>query len=126
MSVIDRINMERRFTEGKQPNIVETTDDKFDEDVIERSKEVPIVVDFWAPWCMPCRVLGPILERLAEEYGGRFILVKVNVEDNRLTGARFGIRSIPTVKMFKNGKIVDEFVGAMPEPLIRKWLDQHV
>ncbi|MEM5853244.1 MAG: thioredoxin [Candidatus Aenigmatarchaeota archaeon] len=105
---------------------IEAFEEDFDEKVLESSKKVPVVVDFWADWCGPCRVLGPILSKLANEYQGKFLLIKVNVDKNPGLAEKYGIMSIPNVKMFKNGKIVDEFVGAMPEPLVRKWLDKNI
>jgi len=105
---------------------IEANDSDFDEKVTEQSKNVPVVVDFWAQWCPPCIVLGPVLEKLVKEYEGKFILVKVNVDKGRQVSQRFGITSIPSVKLFKNGVVVDEFVGAMPEPAIRQWLDKNL
>ncbi|HDI10484.1 MAG TPA: thioredoxin [Euryarchaeota archaeon] len=105
---------------------VEVNDGNFEEEVIERSKDIPVVVDFWAEWCMPCLALAPVLEKLAKEYNGRFVLAKLNVDRNPQTASRYGIMSIPTVIMFKNGKPVDSFVGVMPEPMIREWLDRNL
>jgi putative thioredoxin len=94
--------------------------------VIEGSRSVPVLVDFWADWCQPCRMLMPILAKLAEEYGGKFVVAKVNTEEERDLAAHFGVRSLPTVKLFKDGQPVDEFMGALPESEIRAFLDPHI
>ena len=98
----------------------------FQKDVLDASKEVPVVVDFWAPWCGPCRSLGPILEKLAGEYGGRFRLAKVNSDQEMDLSQSFGIRSIPDVRAFRNGEIVDGFMGALPESQVRAFIDRVV
>ncbi|MEM5773262.1 MAG: thioredoxin, partial [Candidatus Aenigmatarchaeota archaeon] len=85
-----------------------------------------VVVDFWAEWCPPCRILSPIISKVAEEYEGKFLLVKVNVDESPNLAEKYQIMSIPNVKMFKNGEVVDEFIGAMPEPLIKKWIDKNL
>ncbi|MEM7825193.1 MAG: thioredoxin [Candidatus Aenigmatarchaeota archaeon] len=105
---------------------IEVSDDDFEKNVIEQSKKIPIVVDFWAEWCIPCLAFGPVLEKLAKEYNGRFILAKLNVNENVETAQRYSIMSIPNVKLFKNGKIVDGFVGALPEQAVREWLDKNI
>lgn len=106
--------------------ILNVDEENFEEKVIEGSKKIPIVVDFWASWCMPCLMLSPILEKLAEEKKGKFILAKVNVDTNPRLTQRYGIMSIPNVKMFKNGKVVSEFVGALPEGRVREWLEKNL
>ena len=94
----------------------------FQRDVIERSRTVPVVADFWAEWCGPCRVLGPTLERMAGKAGGAWVLAKVDTEQFPQVAASYGIRSIPNVKLFVDGKAVNEFSGAIPEPMIVEWL----
>jgi len=95
-------------------------------EVLDKSRTMPVVVDFWADWCGPCRMLMPVLARLADEYQGRFFLAKVNADREQELAARYGVRSLPTVKVFRNGAVVDEFLGAQPEPVIRALLDRHI
>ena len=98
----------------------------FTQHVLEESRRRPVVVDFWAPWCGPCKSLKPILEKLAAEYGGKFLLAKINSDDNQELAARYGVRGIPSVKAFVNGEPVDEFSGALPEDEVRAFLDRLV
>lgn len=98
----------------------------FEKDVIEESFNRPIVIDFWAEWCAPCRMLGPVLEKLEAQSDGAWKLVKINTDVNPEFAQAFSIRSIPLVKMFKDGKEVDEFVGALPEQKIVEWLKKHI
>ncbi len=107
-------------------DILDVNEMNFEAEVILRSHEVPVVVDFWATWCHPCRMLGPILERLAIEAGGRFRLARVNIDENPNLAARFGVMSIPAVKAFRNGQVVAEFVGAVPESRLRAFLKRVV
>ena len=98
----------------------------FEEKVVAASFKLPVVIDFWAPWCAPCKVLKPILETLAGEYDGKFRLAKVNSDENPNISARFGVRGIPSVKALVNGKVVDEFTGALPEGQVREWLERII
>ena len=101
---------------------VDVTDLTFEQEVIEASRQQSVVVDFWAGWCQPCRVIGPVLERLAAEPDAGFKLAKVDVDANQGVSYAFRIQSIPAVKAFVDGQVVDEFVGAIPEESIRQWL----
>jgi putative thioredoxin len=94
----------------------------FETDIIKRSYTIPVLVDFWAEWCAPCRVLGPILERLAEQAKDQWVLVKLNTEENPQFVSQYGVQGIPNVKLFVDGEVVDEFVGALPEEMIVQWL----
>ncbi|HLD98011.1 MAG TPA: thioredoxin [Candidatus Nanoarchaeia archaeon] len=105
---------------------IDVNDSDFHKQVIEASKKTPVVVDFWAVWCGPCRLLGPILENLSEEYNGKFILAKLNVDENPKNSQKYEISSIPSVKMFKDGEVVAEFLGAQPESQVRKWIGSNL
>ena len=96
--------------------------DNFEVDVIDRSREKPVLVDFWAAWCGPCRVIGPVLERLADDNGDDWELRKLDTEKYPAVARRFRITSIPAVKLFVDGEVKDEFVGALPEQMIVQWL----
>lgn len=107
------------------PFIIDVTSDNYGQ-LMEASFKVPVLLDFWAGWCQPCLMLMPVLARLAEDYQGKFLLGKLNTEEEQEIAAQFGIRSIPTVKLFRDGQVVDEFMGALPEQEIRRFLDRHV
>jgi putative thioredoxin len=104
--------------------IIDVSEADFEYEVLAYSQKVPVVVDFWAEWCVPCRTLGPLLEKLAQEAKGDFRLAKVDVDQNSNLALRYGVHSIPAVKAFRNGEIVGEFVGLQPEPRLREFLRQ--
>lgn len=106
--------------------IVSTTDATFEKDVLEASHERPVVVDFWASWCQPCMALKPVLEKLAVEYDGRFLLVKAETEHNPSAAAQLNVSSIPAVFGISGGELVDQFAGLLPEGQLRSWLDRVV
>ncbi len=104
--------------------MIDSTAQTFKADVIDASLQIPVLVDFWAPWCGPCKVLGPTLERLETEYGGRFKLVKVNSDTEQQLSQHFKIRSIPTVFAVVGGQVVDQFQGNLPEGKLREFIDK--
>lgn len=110
---------------AESPYIIDITRENYAE-VMKASFEVPVLIDFWASWCQPCLALMPVLAKLADEYQGKFLLGKLNTEQEQEIAAQFGIRSIPNVKLFRNGEPVDEFMGALPERSVREFIDRHV
>lgn len=111
---------------ANSPNLVAVTAQNFQEVVLEGSYDRPVLVDFWADWCAPCRALMPILAKLADEFGGRLLVAKLNTEEEQALAAQFGIRSLPTVQLFKDGRPVDQFMGALPEAQVRAFLEPHL
>jgi putative thioredoxin len=107
------------------PHIVSVTAANFAQAVIEKSSQVPVLVDFWAEWCSPCKMLMPILTQLAEEYQGQFVLAKVNTDEQQELATQYGIRSIPTLKLFRRGRVVEEVAGVQSETMLRNLIDKH-
>src|SRR3989338_1384727 len=111
---------------GLHTGMIDVTVENFETEVVAASMNVPVLVDFWAPWCGPCKSLGPVLEKLETEYAGRFKLAKIDSDQEQQLAAMFGIRSIPTCVLLMNGQPVDGFTGALPEGKVREFLDKHV
>ncbi|AUR53069.1 thioredoxin TrxA [Aquella oligotrophica] len=105
-------------------NVVYATDASFEADVLK--SEVPVLVDFWAEWCGPCRMVAPILDDLSKEYAGRLKIVKVNVDENSVSAATYGVRGIPTLLLFKNGQVVETKVGALPKGQLAAFIDSNI
>ena len=110
----------------KSPWIIDTSDAEFAAQVIERSRQIPVVVDFWASWCQPCRMLGPILEKLAHEYDGKFLLAKADADHCPKSASEFNVQALPTVYGLRDAEAVDYFEGLLPEPHLRQWLDRLI
>ncbi len=108
------------------PFIFSVTQEDFAQRVLENSRRVPVMVDFWADWCGPCHMLMPILTKLTQEYQGQFLLAKVNSDEQQALASQYGVRSLPTVKLFKSGDVVDEFMGVQQESTIRQLLERHI
>ena len=104
--------------------VMQTSDKAFESDVLK--SEVPVVVDFWAEWCQPCKQIAPFLEELAGELGDQIKVAKVNIDDNPLTPTKYGVRGIPTLMVFKNGEIAATKVGAMPKSKLREWVEESI
>jgi len=105
-----------------EDKIMHISDATFEREVL--NSDIPVLVDFWAPWCGPCRAIAPVIEELADEYDGRVKITKMNVDDNPITPGRFGIRAIPTLILFKGGQAVDQITGAVGKPMIQAALDR--
>jgi thioredoxin 1 len=105
-------------------NTLQFTDGAFDQDVL--NSEVPVLVDFWAPWCGPCKAMSPTVDALASEYAGKVKIGKLNTDENPATAMRYQVRGIPTLLLFKGGKVVDQRVGAMPKPEVQKMIEPHI
>ncbi len=108
------------------PFVTVVTQQSFPTEVTQRSAAVPVLVDFWADWCAPCKMLAPVLEKLALEYEGKFLMAKIDTEVERDLAAQFAVRSLPTVKVFRHGAPVDEFMGALPESAVREVIERHI
>ncbi|AOF54019.1 thioredoxin [Rodentibacter caecimuris] len=104
--------------------VLHTTDATFEADVLR--SDVPVLVDFWAPWCGPCKMIAPVLDELAPEFAGKVKIVKINVDENQLVAGQFGVRSIPTLLLMKNGEVVATQVGALPKGQLANFINQHI
>lgn len=111
---------------ANSPYVLDVGAEDFYTKVLEESQQRPVLVDFWADWCAPCRMLAPLLDSIADSYQGKLLVAKVNTEEQQALAAQFGVRSLPTVKLFRDGQPVDEFMGALPEVEIRAFLEKHL
>ena len=114
------------MTSDAPTHVFDVDQDNFEAEVLQASLTTPILIDFWATWCGPCKTLGPLLEKLATAFNGAFRLAKIDVDKNQQLAGMFGVRSIPTVILVKDGQIVDGFAGALPEGQLREFLQRHV
>ena len=105
-------------------SVVDVDEQNFQQEVVERSKTVPIVIDFWAPWCGPCKAIAPVVEELAGAYNGRLKVVKMNVDDNPQTPSKYGVRGIPNLILFKGGNVADQIIGAAPKAHLVRAIDR--
>ena len=107
-------------------NVIDVTQETFQRDVLDFSRTTPVVIDFWADWCQPCKTIGPLLEELAEDYGGAFRVAKINVDQNQQLASAAQVQSIPTIMMAFDGAIIDRAVGALPKSSLVEWIDQSL
>ncbi len=105
---------------------IEVSDENFEKEVVEKSKEIPVLADFWADWCGPCKILGPVLEKISKDYEGKIIVAKALTDENQKQAQKYGVMSIPSVKLFKDGEVIDEFVGAKSETDIKDFLNKNL
>lgn len=116
--------MEEKVKELVQEIVKKVNDSNFEEEVLKST--LPVLVDFWAPWCGPCRMVAPVVEALAEEYKDKFKFVKLNTDENPLISRKYMIRGIPSLLIFKNGEVVDQAVGALPKPILQNMVSKHI
>jgi len=118
--------MSRKMGYNQTEIKIEVNDNDFEEKVIKQSKDVLVIADFWAEWCMPCLMLGPVLEKITEEHKGKIILAKIDVDKNPKISQKYRIDGIPAVKIFRNEKVVNEFIGALPESQVREYINKNL